>query len=160
MPSNRAAISGVFADYRLVKTRGVLQLIVEVPVERQEQAFEALGFPVPGTDIHVALARLMAPAARSSEEAPVSARSEQGRHRYATATERQQALIRCCAYAKDPRFRSYLHVETEAGAVDAIRHACGIESRKEIESDPKAYAAFIRLETDYKLASGLMPEGR
>lgn len=154
-----AAISGCFADYRLVKSRSVLQLVVEVPVERQEEAFAALGYPVPGAEIHVALARLVAPPAQPEAPKP-SARSEQGKTRYANSTDRAQALVRACQYVKDTRFRSWLHVETEAAAIDAIRGACAIESRREIESDPRAYAAFIALETDYKIAAGLMPEVR
>lgn len=95
-----------------------------------------------------------------SKEPPISKSSAHGKARYASSTERKQALVRACAYAKDARFRSWLRVETEAGAVDAIRHACGIESRREIESDPRAYDAFIRLETDYKIANNLMAAPR
>lgn len=53
-----AVIAGSFADYRLVKSRGCLQLVIEVPVEQQGAAFAALGYPLPGTEIPVAVARL------------------------------------------------------------------------------------------------------
>src|SRR6185437_11188093 len=68
-----AAITATFSDYRLVKSRGVLQLVLELPVERQAQAFEALGFPMPGTDIHVGVARLQ-PVTGSSAAPAIGAR--------------------------------------------------------------------------------------
>jgi hypothetical protein len=70
-----AAITATFSDYRLVKSRGVLQLVLELPVERQAQAFEALGFPMPGTDIHVGVARLQ-PVTGSSAAPAIGARPE------------------------------------------------------------------------------------
>lgn len=68
MLNQHAAIAGSFADYRLIKSRGVLQIVVEVPVERQAEAFAALGYPVPGADIHVAVARLVSSGAGAEPE--------------------------------------------------------------------------------------------
>lgn len=155
-----AAISGCFADYRLVKSRSVLQLVVEVPVERQEEAFAALGYPVPGAEIHVALARLVT----TPEPKAASDRSIQGRARYAASTERQQALVRSAQYPKDARFRKWAvergYEDTEAAAIEFIRYECDVKSRREIEENDGAHRRFLAMETDYKIWAGLLPEVR
>lgn len=133
-----AAISGTFADYRLVKSRGVLQLVVEIPVELQAEAFEALGYPVPGTDIHVAIARLQpilpAGAHLEKEDARVTRNppaggtaSERGKVRYRNASDMQKAVIRAARLPKDERFRAWVSnaagwVCDERDAADYIRH--------------------------------------
>lgn len=159
-----AAISGTFSDYRLVKSRGVLQLVVEIAVERQGEAFAALGYPVPGAEIHVALARLVASPAQSAETPQPSARSEQGKARYANSTARQQALVRAARLPKDPRFQQwawewYGTPNDEEGAITLIRSRCG-GTRKNIDTDAGAYDAFVILETDFKAATNQMPEVR
>ena len=54
-----AAIAGTFADLRTVKTRGVVQLVIEVPIEQGAKVVEAFGFPQPGQEVPVAVARLV-----------------------------------------------------------------------------------------------------
>lgn len=57
--STPAAISGSLADFRIVKTRSVVQFIVEVPIEQADVALATLGgIPLPGVERPVALARL------------------------------------------------------------------------------------------------------
>ncbi len=55
-----AIIKACFSNYRTVPTRKSLQIILEVPLERQAEVFEALGYPMPDTDIWVVVARLNA----------------------------------------------------------------------------------------------------
>lgn len=56
-----AAIFGSLADFKLVKTRSVVQFIVEVPIEQADVALATLGgIPLPGVERPVALARLNA----------------------------------------------------------------------------------------------------
>ena len=166
MRDSPAAISGCFVDYKLIRTRSTLQIIIEVAVERQAEVFAALGYPVPGADIHVALARLVADPARSEAPQP-SARSEQGKARYAASTEQQQAVVRAAQYPKDGRFQKWVsHVEgysqpvTAAEAIIVIRRKCSVDSRALIEIDRGAYDAFVDMETDFKQWAGLMPEVR
>src|SRR5579859_2923411 len=58
--SSNAVIDGCFADFRLVKTRSICQLVIEIPIERAEEAVQKFGLPLPGQEIHVAVARLTA----------------------------------------------------------------------------------------------------
>lgn len=55
-----AVIRGTFSDWRPVKTRGVLQLVIEVPVEQAQHVMDTLGFPMPGEEKFVAVALMNA----------------------------------------------------------------------------------------------------
>ena len=57
--SDRCVIEGSYADFRLVKTRSVAQLVIEIPIERAAAFIEAFGIPLPGQEIAVAIARLV-----------------------------------------------------------------------------------------------------
>lgn len=47
------SIYGSFADYKTIKTRAALQLIIEVPIEQSKHVLNTLGFPLPGEEIPV-----------------------------------------------------------------------------------------------------------
>ena len=77
------AVLAAFTEYRMVKTRSVLQLLVEIPLEQQADVFAKLGYPLPGAETWVAIA-LLNPAtvvppsvvgSPGSAEAPPSARA-------------------------------------------------------------------------------------
>jgi len=159
-----AAISGTFSDYRLVRSRSVLQIIVEVPIEQQSNAFAALGYPIPGAEIHVALARLQPDASAP----PSSDRAQAGKARYVAQTPQEQAVTRAAMLPKDRRFREWLTEYTgwlsgemtEEEAAWSIRHECGVDSRRELSTDAGAYKAFLALESAWLVASGQMAEPR
>lgn len=66
-----AAIRAVFAEWRMVKTRKVLALIFEVPLEQQAEVLTMLGAPMPDAEIWCGIARL---AAIGDDEQPIPAR--------------------------------------------------------------------------------------
>ena len=47
-----------YSDLKTVKTRGVCQIVLEMPIEGMAEAFNLLGAPVPGNEVWVAVARL------------------------------------------------------------------------------------------------------
>lgn len=51
-----AAILADYADFRLVKTRKVMQIICEVPIENAENVTKKLGWPNPHEGVAVAIA--------------------------------------------------------------------------------------------------------
>jgi hypothetical protein len=54
-----AAFQAVYADFKLIKTRGVTQFIFEVPIEHSDAAYQVLGgMPVQGESVWVAIARI------------------------------------------------------------------------------------------------------
>ena len=167
--TDRAAIDGSYADFKLVKTRSVCQLVVEIPIERAEEAIRKFGIPQPGQEIAVALARLEAPpkAVANAE------RSEKGKERYREADEWQRALMRACAMCDDPRFQEWLarrigkqyRVDLPNGnrgiiAGNHLRSCLNLTTRADIASNGEAFRAFVALETEYKQATGQFAEER
>ena len=54
-----AAFQAVYADFKLIKTRGMTQFIFEVPIEHSDAAYQVLGgMPVQGESVWVAIARI------------------------------------------------------------------------------------------------------
>lgn len=54
-----AVIQASFTDIKNVKTRGVCQLVFEIPIEAAHHALNTLGYPMNSMDIPVAIARLI-----------------------------------------------------------------------------------------------------
>jgi len=154
------AIEATFVDLRTVKTRAVLQIILELPLERADEALRALGgIPQPGTDRWVGIARLTPPEARAEPAEPHKdpARSMAGKARYAAQTPGERAVVRAGALAKDERFQAWLVERREQDqaseliAAVYIRRVCGCrESRREIATNPDCLRRFEALEAAYQ----------
>lgn len=168
-----AAIAGTFADYCLIKSRGVLQLRIEIPVERQAEAFAALGYPVPGKDIHVAVARLAQPVSPpANQEGCTSVGDPRGtciasqpagepkqRKPFHTLPAVQRAAMLC----QDERFRAWIaryegdeHWPSQEEAASWLRSEIGIDSRTRLSTNAEALAKFELIETAYMQDTGLM----
>lgn len=140
---NAAAFRASYADWRLIKTRNVIQLIFEIPLEDHDQAYQALGgMPDQSTARWFAIARLTdgasAPAPREAESG--LAESNRSASRTASparpASLAQQAAI-CCG---NPVFWKFLSenfyvVQSKDEAAACIRTHCGVESRSEIKPE-------------------------
>jgi hypothetical protein len=123
-------ISGTYSDFKLVKTRGVVQVIVEFPIEEANQVLESLdGLPMPGQEAHVSLGlrsklmeiaegkatgperhanlSLVGPVANlpvgAGETAPMTKVSS-SKQRYAEADKMKQARARAGIYPDDAQF--------------------------------------------------------
>ncbi|HBR26842.1 MAG TPA: hypothetical protein DD732_07405, partial [Rhizobiales bacterium] len=168
-----AAIRATFSQYAMVKTRGVLVLHMEVPLEQQAEVFAALGYPLPGNEVWCAVARLDVSVAdvsvehldrQSVDEAPsvrITA-AERGKQRYATASDMQRALTRAALLPKDPRFQAWAIGGAQDGPESAeqfVRETCCAgESRKLIAEDRVCFDAFIRMETSFLVETNQMAE--
>lgn len=183
----KAVIQADFATYRPVPSRRVLQLVLEVPLERQAEVFAAIGWPDPEHGLPVAVARLQqTSSARAGvvadrvegeeEPAPICGRdsscppSPEGsssphvRRKWTELRPSQQAGILCA----DKRFWRFLtqhegcgDIADEAAAAQAVRQYCrGISSRAELDINPDAAAAWRSLLTRYRQAAGLEAEMR
>ena len=159
-----AAIDGSYADFKLVKTRSVCQLVVEIPIERAEEAIRKFGIPQPGQEIPVALARLQTPpkAAANAE------RSEKGKERYRESDKMQQAATRAVMLCEDRKFQMWASTQIcepwlgppIPDTAHWLRWRLNIKSRSEIASRDEAYKRFIALEMAYKQDTGQMAEAR
>jgi len=164
-----AAISGTFADFRMVKGRKVCQLVVEVPIEQADAALNALGgVPQPHAERWVAIARLNetpAPAGQDGEavstaapEAASPSVTEGGmsRRSWSDLKPSAQAAIRC----GEPRFQKHLGAPDATLAAAWVRHQCGVVSRRDLDTDKRAATIWGQIDTSYMQAAGLIAEAR
>jgi hypothetical protein len=166
MPEYRG-ISGTYSDFKLVKTRGVVQVIVEFPIEEANQVLESLGgLPMPGKEEHVSLglrSRLMDIAeGRATGPDRHANLSLVGKQRYAAADEMEKARTRSALLAKDPQFIAWVNKTSDwvCGPDEFIRVKCGVQSRSEIANNEFAYKQFLRLEGEFAAWAGRAPEIR
>lgn len=162
--SEARVIRATFADWATVKTRKVLRLSFEVPLEQQAEVLTMLGAPMPDKETWCAIALLNAAA---PPPAAASARSEQGKERYRNAGDMEKALIRAARLPKDARFREWVAKVTDWGSCEESDAAsyirdicCDGQSRKFIGEIQKYYDRFVRMETAYLIAAGVLAEPR
>lgn len=142
--SEQAAFRAAYSDFKLVKTRSVVQIIFEVPLEQADLAYRVIGgMPVPGAERWCAIARLDE-GATVAPELPVEAAGPCGetldrphKQRKPVAADKrlaQQAAI-CCT---EPTFRKFLEEKhgyapaNEEDAAEALRDIIGVGSRSQI----------------------------
>ena len=154
-----AAIQGTFADLKSVKTRSVVQMVVEIPIEQAEQVIKAFGFPQPGAEIAVAVARLDPEKAKAAP-----APSEKPKERFADKRLSVQAGIRC----NDPRFQRFISNEygqwlrDGEDVADFVRRHCMVGSRKDLDDDiyVSSRERWIALNAEFEEWAGQVAEAR
>jgi len=128
-----AAIKGVFVELRTLASRSVARIVVEVPIEKANEALATLGgFPVPGEDRWVALALLDARVALV--EKPAKAPAGREPRTWGNLTFAQQAGILC----GNPDFIAWCGAADDHEAAEYIRRRCGVPSRAQLDRDPAA----------------------
>lgn len=167
-----AALAGSYADFKLVKTRAVAQLVIEIPIEQAEAAIKMFGIPMAGTEIPVAVALIditvpapaMVEAAAMHKKMVALQASERGREAYSAKDAMEQATARACIMCKDLKFQLWAvksgTVREPETTADWLRRQLGINSRNEISSDFRAFQSFLALETQFKMDTGQLAEMR
>ena len=171
-----AVVMATYAEWAMVKSRKVLRLVFELPLERQGEVLSTLGAPMPDKETWCAIALLNPASTRDVSEAPrpvpldrrpagEMSRSEQGKARYAEASDQRKAVTRAALLAQDERFQEWAIDgfgcgSGESGAAEFIRVYCGVSSRGDIETNDQAYRRFLKLEETYKFTTGQMAEPR
>jgi hypothetical protein len=163
-----SAIRGRFASYRSVPSRDCIQVVIEFNSDQQEQVFAALGYPRPGTDTWVGLARLQDPA-----PAPVRAAFPHGEEsptptpRASLPSHGARAVREAGMLAKDRAFWEWLLRErpadalyTENDAANFIREWCDVKSRAEFSDNAAARERFLELKACFERDVGRVPEMR
>lgn len=150
--TDRAVIHAEFEEAKPVKTRKCLQIICEVPMERADEALEALGgFPIPGQSRPVAIA-LLKPGTQATEiaddETPKPERAKRPWHDLPAS---MQAGIRCA----EPAFQHWLHeIPDDADAEDytarTIRMECQVDSRADLDTNAAAAAHWYRIDLEFR----------
>lgn len=146
--SKPAVIRAEFTDYRPVKTRKTVILSFEIPAEEQGAAFAALGYPVMGSSIWVAIARL-----QEGAGAPVPAKPEP-----VATVEKAKPLrsnLAAVLIKENKDFQNWL-VDTywtgkeAVGDYDALlKRVLEIASKKDLDADAAAGERFDRLSTSF-----------
>lgn len=130
--SERRALAGDFADIRTVKSRSVVQVVIELPIEEGESIVKLFGFPQPSKPVRVALARLSdAPQIEATAE-PVDGREHGPWH---TLTPTLQSVLRCkqspfWTFLRERKGQRTIHDETAAATY--VRRVCGVNSRSSL----------------------------
>ena len=130
MSNARRAIEARYADWRPVKGRKVLQVILEVPLERQGEVLQMLGAPLPDRDIQVAIALL----------------SDQKDASFKGGKNAQRAGILC----NEGAFQRWCDAGNPGEAADYIRQRCGVTSRAHLDHDEKAARDFREMALEYE----------
>ena len=152
--TEQITVIGTFSDLKSVKTRSVVQLIVEIPIEQASQVVAAFGFPQPGSEIDVVVARLWPEKIKASPDKP--------KRPFHELPLSQQAGIRC----QDQSFQLFLEGEGYTStahpnnAADYVRGECGIDSRAQLDDEERPRGIWLRLNAEYETWAGLATEER
>jgi hypothetical protein len=138
---DRALFQATYSDFRLVRSRKVVQFVFEVPIEGANQACDVLGgMPNPAEEIWCIIARLDMKKASGplfETKAPAVADPKPKTPRAPVAAEKRLAQRAGILCAELP-FRKFLEGEinepvlSEEAAATALRKFCGVSSRSEI----------------------------
>lgn len=136
---------GSYADLKIVKTRSVVQVIIEVPIERGKEVTDLLGLPHPGEEIPVAIARIDPSKLRSASAAdlPTGPRSANAR----------RAGILC----NEGGFQAFLserighEISGSEAAATVVRKICGVVSRRDLDTNANAATKWRDLKADYEV---------
>lgn len=157
------AFRASYADWKVIKTRACVQVVLEVPIEQADAAYQVLGgMPLASKEVWCGVARLDPEKAESTPPrlAPVVAVAalpdgvDKDRRRFDTLPYAQQAALRC----NDPIYRAFLremcsqqaayalHAKTPDSAAVALRDLCEVESRADIRPGTEAEKKWLELE--------------
>lgn len=143
----KPVIQAKYVEYKMVKTRNAMQVILEVELEEQALVHKVLGYPLPGTTTWVAVVPL------TTEQKPG-----------APVDDEERARTSCIMLCKEPEFWQYLEethsalwkkVETdqpsfhgEEVAAEVVRTLIG-GSRSKIATDASVLGAWDVTKADF-----------
>lgn len=161
------AVLGTFSDAKLIKSRSVLQIVIEIPIEQADDAMKALGgYPLPAQErwVGVALAPKDREARSSMVELAAHNGSVAGSNPAAPTTQKErrpfgelelsaQAAIRC----GDAEFIDFMADRYDIDLLikpneiaKVLRYVCAVESRAEFNTDHTAGNRWLDLERQYQ----------
>jgi hypothetical protein len=171
-----SALRAAFADFKLVRTRGVAQLVMEVPIEEADAALALLGgVPKAAAEKWVGIAPLLESDGdrETSPEKPEPPARPGGRPAPSDGERIRTRAVLLCKDAgfqkwvrKDPYFRTFINQNGEpmpitgGAVVNYLRVKCGIASRAELATNLEAQRKFLDLEAQFRAETGQMAEKR
>lgn len=157
-----ACFRAAYADFKLIKTRGVVSISFELPVEQAQAALDVLGgMPVAATEVWCAVARLgsekevMPPAtSKPTTETPPRQKETAGGAKQAFRDMRlpnQAGML--CAEVPFQRFLAETQrhdIASTDDAADYVRRYCGVASRSDIRPRCPSGDRWTRLVEEYR----------
>lgn len=145
--TTRAVIQGNYSDLKFVRTRKVVQVVIEIPIEHAADFVQKFGAPDPSAETWVAVARLDPDQAQQTAEpaAAPPATPEREPRKFADLPLPQQAALMCDRADFQEFMEEFWSIqvhqlgEMEADdTADAVRMFCGITSRAELATNELA----------------------
>ena len=129
-------IKARYANWRTVRTRKLLVLEFELPLEDQNDVIKYLGAPLPDRDIQCAIAVLNGEAGNSHEleTPPLNSPVSPTKQKFEDLPLTKQAVLLC----KREAFQRYIQVENELAAVEWLRDHCTVSTRSDIQEGTRA----------------------
>jgi len=153
------AFRATYSDWKLIKTRGVVQVVMEVPLADADAAYDVLGgMPVHGKERWFGIAALKTEEAHTKprQEAPQDYRPDGAmRMNWRYLQPAAQAALRCDQSA----FRTFLmeqhsyrpkEVANADEAAEFIRSFFGIKSRSELGTDQRKRVLWKQLDDQFQ----------
>ena len=155
-----AAFRAVYSDWRLVKTRGVVQIVLEVPVEQSNAVLDVLGgMPLAGKEQWFGVAaikeREVMPTDathRPTDTRPQPDKQAGAKRDWRNLAPSTQAGIRC----EEPTFAAFLKEqhsedwrESKDDAAECVRLICGVQSRSELNTNHAARVIWHQLDDQF-----------
>jgi hypothetical protein len=152
-------ILGTYADLKIIKTRSVVQIVVEVPLERGKEVTDLLGLPQPNAEIPVVVARMDAEKIKPSNvvqiedhRPPEDMPLDDEPHKPPRPLSQIAGMF--CSNVLFQKFieeesEGWNHRPTTDEAAEWLRHACGIKSRTELNTNEAAAARFHKIRVQY-----------
>jgi hypothetical protein len=139
-----SAIRATYSDWKLVRTRQIVQIVFEVPLAEADLAYEVLGgMPNPASEQWFAIAPI---------DLKKKSDAKQPRE-WRELPPTQQAGIRCGETSFIEFIRETRPDEWHDHPYDVascVRLICGVASRSELSTNPKARVIWMGLDASYQ----------
>ena len=149
MTDKPAALFASYTDAKFMRGLKMLRVTLELPIEKGPEFFAMFGYPDATDPVPVAIARLNPQAPVAEPSSGVSRAEPEGKKVY---TRSQIAALKI----RDAHFQYWLGVsgdvepgerEIEADAI--LKDTLSIQSKRELDTDPKKAEAWDKLLTSY-----------
>lgn len=152
-------ILGTYADLKIIKTRGVVQLVVEIPLERGKEVTDLFGLPQPNAEIPVVVARMDPKTLKAEtnvvqieDHRPAPEDAEEEPHKPRPLSQIAAIFCNNVVFQKFIQEESdgWDHRPTSDEAAEWLRANCGIKSRTELNTNAEAAARFRKIRGQYE----------
>lgn len=158
------AFRATYSDWKLVKTRGVVQVVMEVPLAESDAAYEVLGgMPVHGKErwfgiaaINLGKEAMPNPPLPELDARPQPSQPQAGAKRGVRPWREMKPSSQAGTLCNEAVFHAFLFENygfdvtgTDQAAI-VVRQLCKVESRREFDTDPDAKVRWQGLDDQYQ----------